>query len=222
MTGTTSPAVVVTLDDGPDPVMTPRMLEVLARHEATATFFVLLTRVRREDVLREVIAAGHEVALHGPDHRALSEFSGETWGGAPPPPAAELEAVTGSAVRWFRPPYGARRRRLAGRPPRGARPRALVGDHLGLEPCVTDEHRLAQAMARVRAGGDPARPRRRRRRGDRVDDGPAPAVDRAALAGRVMDAMAERSVGVVSLVRRWSTVTPSALRSFGCIEPFIR
>ena len=72
---TTSPDMVLTLDDGPDPDQTPQVLEVLAAHDATATFFVLLTRARRHpDLLRAMLAAGHEVALHGPDHRPLTEF----------------------------------------------------------------------------------------------------------------------------------------------------
>ena len=104
---TDRPDVVLTFDDGPEPGGTDRVLAALDRADATATFFVLLTRVRRyRSLLDEVVAAGHEVALHGVDHRALptlppGEVAGLLRGGR-----AELEDATGMPVRWYRPPYG--------------------------------------------------------------------------------------------------------------------
>ena len=57
---------VLTYDDGPDPRYTPGILEALRDFNATATFFVLLSKVdRNPNLLREVKAAGHEIALHG-------------------------------------------------------------------------------------------------------------------------------------------------------------
>jgi peptidoglycan/xylan/chitin deacetylase (PgdA/CDA1 family) len=108
-----SRSVVLTYDDGPTPGVTDQLLSVLAEADATATFFVLLTRVRPHlGLLQEVLDAGHEIALHGPDHRRLTTL----------PPAAlstrtlprilrdakaELEDLASVPVRWFRPPYGA-------------------------------------------------------------------------------------------------------------------
>ena len=64
---TTAPSLVLTFDDGPDPANTPRVLEVLRDRGASATFFVLMTRVRREPrLLAELMAAGHEVGLQRP------------------------------------------------------------------------------------------------------------------------------------------------------------
>ena len=58
---TPSSQIVLTYDDGPDPAGTDRILEALARHDATATFFVLVTRARRYgSLLAEVVSAGHE------------------------------------------------------------------------------------------------------------------------------------------------------------------
>ena len=52
---------VLTYDDGPDPRYTPGILEALRDFNATATFFVLLSKVdRNPNLLREVKAAGHE------------------------------------------------------------------------------------------------------------------------------------------------------------------
>ncbi|MEO7235452.1 MAG: polysaccharide deacetylase family protein, partial [Lapillicoccus sp.] len=105
---TTAPSLVLTFDDGPDPANTPRVLEVLRDRGASATFFVLMTRVRREPrLLAELMAAGHEVGLHGPDHRVLTQFSSREVRRRTEEARRELEDVTGTAVRWFRPPYGA-------------------------------------------------------------------------------------------------------------------
>ena len=103
-----TPQVVLTFDDGPDPEVTPQVLDVLARHGASATFFVLGTRVGRwPDLVQRIVAEGHEVGVHGVDHRrvpgqprddvaaALSEFR------------AELAELTGTPIRWYRPPHGA-------------------------------------------------------------------------------------------------------------------
>jgi peptidoglycan/xylan/chitin deacetylase (PgdA/CDA1 family) len=105
---TDQPEIVLTFDDGPDPVGTPAVLDALAAHGATATFFVLLTRVRRHPGLLERIRReGHEVGLHGVDHQPLSRFSHTEAHARTAAARAELEALTGQPLRWFRPPYGA-------------------------------------------------------------------------------------------------------------------
>lgn len=107
VTGTTGTSLVLTFDDGPDPDLTPRVLEVLARHDAGATFFVLLTRARRHpDLIRRTLSAGHEIGLHGPDHRSLPSYPYRAARRRTAAARRELEAITGQPVRWFRPPYG--------------------------------------------------------------------------------------------------------------------
>lgn len=64
------PQVALTFDDGPDPVWTPRILEILDRFGVTATFFMLGSRAEAyPDLVRQVAAAGHEVGVHGYRHR---------------------------------------------------------------------------------------------------------------------------------------------------------
>lgn len=59
------PVVALTLDDGPDPATTPPLLDLLRRHGARATFFLIGERVRgRERLVSEMAAAGHEVGNH--------------------------------------------------------------------------------------------------------------------------------------------------------------
>jgi peptidoglycan-N-acetylglucosamine deacetylase len=65
---TTLRIVALSLDDGPDPDLTPRILDVLARHSAHATFFVLGSRGQAHPGMLERIAAeGHELGNHGWD-----------------------------------------------------------------------------------------------------------------------------------------------------------
>lgn len=101
-------SVVLTYDDGPTPGVTDQLLHVLAEADATATFFVLLTRARPHvALLQELLAAGHEIGLHGPDHQRLTTLASETLPGILRDAKAQLEDLASVPVRWFRPPYGA-------------------------------------------------------------------------------------------------------------------
>jgi peptidoglycan/xylan/chitin deacetylase (PgdA/CDA1 family) len=99
--------IAVTFDDGPDPATTPRFLEKLRELGWRATFFMLGGMARQNASLaQEVAAAGHDVGLHGDEHRNLL-FRG------PLATSTDLnrgfEAITqatGRLPRWFRPPYG--------------------------------------------------------------------------------------------------------------------
>jgi peptidoglycan/xylan/chitin deacetylase (PgdA/CDA1 family) len=64
-----SGTIALTYDDGPDPEWTPRVLDALAVGEARATFFVDARRAMfQRDLVREVVATGHEVAFHCFEH----------------------------------------------------------------------------------------------------------------------------------------------------------
>jgi peptidoglycan/xylan/chitin deacetylase (PgdA/CDA1 family) len=106
----TTDLVGLTFDDGPDPVSTPQVLASLERAGATATFFMLSQRVSRHpEIVRDVVAAGHEVALHGIDHQRLTELSSEEVHDRAVRGKAVLEEVSGKPVRWFRSPHGAQK-----------------------------------------------------------------------------------------------------------------
>jgi peptidoglycan/xylan/chitin deacetylase (PgdA/CDA1 family) len=99
--------VALTFDDGPSPAGTPAVLAALADLGWTATFFLLGSEVRRyPDVARSVVDAGHEIGLHGDDHRnhltRLASWVRQDLGRA----RTEIIAATGRTPRWFRPPYG--------------------------------------------------------------------------------------------------------------------
>ena len=70
--------IALTFDDGPDPDSTPRLLEVLARHGATATFFMVGARAARHpELVERIAAAGHEIGNHSWDHPSLPRLSSE-------------------------------------------------------------------------------------------------------------------------------------------------
>lgn len=184
---TVAPEIVLTFDDGPAPPVTEQLSAVLAGAGATATFFVLMTRVSAHvPVLQELVTQGHEVALHGVDHRRITgrpyrELTEEFRRSK-----GDLEDITGVAVRWFRPPYGAQG------------PRAwLAARRSGLEPVmwnrstrdsahVDDAERFRAATAGARAGDILLAHDGFASLQDGVDDGPEPHLDRSDLLARVL------------------------------------
>ena len=104
------PAVTLTFDDGPDPAVTPALLDLLDAHGVRATFFCIATRAERHAVLaREIVARGHDVQNHSDRHRHDFSLRG------PRALAAEigraqqrLADVTGTQPHCFRAPAGLR------------------------------------------------------------------------------------------------------------------
>jgi peptidoglycan/xylan/chitin deacetylase (PgdA/CDA1 family) len=101
----------LTFDDGPDPRNTGAILEILARHNALATFFVVGSRARAyPDLIQAELAAGHAVANHTYNHTALNGISRE---GFMNEVLGAQEAI-GGGVACLRPPYGSRDANTAG------------------------------------------------------------------------------------------------------------
>ncbi len=99
--------VALTFDDGPHPEGTPAVLELLARADARAAFFLVGEQVRRRPGLAaEILAAGHIVALHGDQHRLQLRLTPAQVQADLARGAATLEDATGAAIVWHRPPYG--------------------------------------------------------------------------------------------------------------------
>ena len=145
--------IVLTFDDGPAPQTTLAVLEVLRSHGATATFFVLMGRARRHpDLIRRIVEAGHEVALHGIDHVALPGLSSDEVTERTVRGRRELEELTGEPVRWMRPPYGRQTMAnwLAVRRS-GVEP-VLWGTTLWDAKHTTDDQRIARASRLMNRG----------------------------------------------------------------------
>lgn len=141
--------VALTFDDGPNEPYTDQLLDLLAQHQVRATFFLVGNYVRRRpDLARAILQAGHLIGNHTMSHPSLmwerpSRVREELVGCN-----SVLEDVTGQAVHYFRPPFGARR------------PDVLrIATELGLEPVMwnvtahdwdaTDPRALAARVQRL-------------------------------------------------------------------------
>ena len=102
--------IAITLDDGPDPEVTPQVLELLRAHAVRATFFCIGERARRyPELVSACAAAGHAVENHSDSHSAAFSLMG------PRRLRREIEraqqtlgALTGQRPRFFRAPAGLR------------------------------------------------------------------------------------------------------------------
>jgi peptidoglycan/xylan/chitin deacetylase (PgdA/CDA1 family) len=102
--------VALTFDDGPNDAATLQLLEVLARHGVRATFFAMGDFARaRPEIVRQVVADGHVLGNHTMSHPRLSTQFAARVRHELADCKAVLEDITGEAVKFFRPPFGARR-----------------------------------------------------------------------------------------------------------------
>jgi peptidoglycan/xylan/chitin deacetylase (PgdA/CDA1 family) len=101
--------VALTFDDGPNPAATPLLLEVLARHQVRATFFLIGNFVLREPQLtREIAAAGHAIGNHTMTHLFLPRRSAKRVLDELTRCNEALEQTLGQRIELFRPPHGGR------------------------------------------------------------------------------------------------------------------
>jgi peptidoglycan/xylan/chitin deacetylase (PgdA/CDA1 family) len=118
--------LALTYDDGPNDPHTLRLLEVLAKHNARATFFLIGRYVRqRPEIAREVVKAGHVVGNHTFTHPLLTLKSAAEVRQELSDCRSALHDAVGEHSNLFRPPFG------------GRRPAVLrVARELGLEPVM--------------------------------------------------------------------------------------
>ena len=180
--------MLLTYDDGPDPAGTPAVLRELAAAGARATFFVLGTRVQLyPEVFRSVVAEGHEIGLHGADHRRVDRVPEAEFAAGLIETKDRLEQSIQRPVVWYRPPYG----RLTFSAWTAAKDAGMttagwagdIQDWLD----VSRDQQLAGLEKLTRTGEillahDAFADGR-----DRVDDGPAPPFDRGLLARAVLE-----------------------------------
>lgn len=108
--GSNPSEIALTYDDGPNDEATEQLLEVLARHEVRATFFLIGGFIRQRPALvRSIAAAGHVIGNHTMTHPWLSWQSSARIRAELAGCNAALEDTLGAPVRFFRPPHGARR-----------------------------------------------------------------------------------------------------------------
>jgi len=124
--GRASKQIALTYDDGPNDPHTLRLLEVLARHDVRATFFMIGRYVRqRPDIVQEVARAGHVIGNHTMTHPLLIFASAARTRMELVECRAALTDAVGEHSNLFRPPFG------------GRRPRTLrIACELGLVPVM--------------------------------------------------------------------------------------
>jgi peptidoglycan/xylan/chitin deacetylase (PgdA/CDA1 family) len=118
--------LALTYDDGPNDPHTLRLLEVLAKHDVKATFFLIGRYVKqRPDIARELVRAGHVVGNHTFSHPNLIFASARQTRTQLLDCQQALADAVGEHSRLFRPPFG------------GRRPSTLrIARELGLEPVM--------------------------------------------------------------------------------------
>ena len=102
--------IALTIDDGPDPDVTPQVLDLLERHGATASFFCIGSKAARyPDLCRRIVEHGHAIENHTQRHPHYFSFLGPA-GLTREIQAAQdtLIAITGRVPRFFRAPAGLR------------------------------------------------------------------------------------------------------------------
>jgi peptidoglycan-N-acetylglucosamine deacetylase len=118
--------IALTYDDGPNDPHTLRLLDVLAKHNAKATFFLIGQFVeQRPDIVRDVLRAGHVIGNHTFTHPKLIFASNQETRSQIERCTRAIEDAIGQTPRLFRPPFGGRRPGTLG-----------IARALGLEPIM--------------------------------------------------------------------------------------
>jgi peptidoglycan/xylan/chitin deacetylase (PgdA/CDA1 family) len=147
--------IALTLDDGPDPEVTPAVLDQLDAQHAQATFFCIAERARAHPALcREIVARGHSIENHSRCHSHRFSLLGPKGFAAEIGDAqAALADITGRRPRFFRAPAGLRNPLLG--PVLEALDLRLVSwTRRGFDTTRREPARVLASLARSLAAGD--------------------------------------------------------------------
>ena len=181
------PLVALSFDDSPHATSTPRILDVLAAHDAHATFFTIGERVAgNEEVVRRLIAEGHELGNHmmsdAPSARLpAAEFERQLL------QAHELLAPFGP-VRWFRPGHGWFNHRMLDQIQRHGYRCAMASAYALEFLPISAPYAARHILLTVRPGGVII-----------LHDGPADLERTVAVLQRILPALRRRGYRVVSV-----------------------
>ncbi len=102
------PYIAMTFDDGPSPELTPKLLDILKARGIKATFFVVgQNAAQYPDILKRMVAEGHEIGNHSWSHPALTKLGADGVAKQIESTNEAIEKATGQKVTVMRPPYGA-------------------------------------------------------------------------------------------------------------------
>lgn len=99
--------IALSFDDGPNTVTTPKVLDVLAEHDVTASFFVIGNRITEESaqMMKRAVAQGCDVENHSWSHRRMPMLTPEQIAWEIDTTSAVIEKYLGTRPTFFRPPY---------------------------------------------------------------------------------------------------------------------
>ena len=99
--------MALTFDDGPNTTITPQILDILERHGAVASFFLIAQNITPDSarVVRRALALGCEINNHSVSHQHMADMTPEQIDAEIRPCTERIQELTGQAPRFFRPPY---------------------------------------------------------------------------------------------------------------------
>lgn len=101
------PYVAMTFDDGPNPTLTPKLLDLLAKHHMKVTFFVVgQNAADHPDILKRAVREGHEIANHSWSHPNLGKMGDDAVRRELQKTDDAITAAIGTRPTLMRPPYG--------------------------------------------------------------------------------------------------------------------
>jgi peptidoglycan-N-acetylglucosamine deacetylase len=99
--------IALTFDDGPHPVYTGKIIEILRKHRVPGTFFVVgIQAIKYPGLVRDIVSSGNEIAGHGFTHRNLAKLSANDDKIELESTSKILNDITGVKIALFRPPGG--------------------------------------------------------------------------------------------------------------------
>jgi len=102
------PYIAMTFDDGPSPETTPRLLDILKQRNIKVTFFMIGQNAERNpDLVRRILAEGHEIGNHSWTHPQLSKLSDDRVTQEITKTQEAIKSASGFTPTTLRPPYGA-------------------------------------------------------------------------------------------------------------------
>lgn len=145
-------AMVLTFDDGPDPLYTPHILATLREHDVRAMFFVCGEMANdNQELVRAIADDGHTIGNHSWTHPLVTRLSRAGVRDELGPTSEVIEQITGAPPLWYRAPYGAWNRNSF-----------EIGADMGMEPMAWTvdtldwtEPGVGTIVRRVREGAAP-------------------------------------------------------------------
>ena len=150
---TRQPRIALTFDDGPHPEYTPRLLEILATNNVSATFFLIGHHIEAHGkIAEEIVAAGHEIANHTYSHPVLFRLSDEEIQEEIDLTDQLLRSLNGAPPKFLRPPMGLFSRRVLNIVEKQGY-KTVVGDVYPRDPHLPGCNKIVQrVLSRVTKG----------------------------------------------------------------------